>query len=490
MERLSKKNVRKKERAVKVLQFGEGNFLRGFADYMIDIANEKGCFDGNIVLVKPRKSGTLDSFHEQDCLYTVSLRGIVDGKATVQNRIITSVADAVSAYRDYEKYSEYAKLDTLRYIVSNTTEAGIVYDASDRLEMTPPESFPGKLTKFLYERYRYFDGAMDKGLVMLPVELIDDNGIRLKECVEKQADNWNLEEGFTIWLNEACIFCSTLVDRIITGFPKEEAGERFKEWGYRDELIVTGEPYALWVIESPKDISNEFPLDKAGLPVIYTDDHKPYKKRKVRILNGAHTSFVLASFLAGNDMVLESMEDEIVYRFIRKTIFDEVIPTLTLPKKELTDFAEDVLTRFRNPYIKHALSAISLNSVSKWKARCLPSFLDYIELRGKLPENLTFSLAALMAFYKGTEIRNNVLIGHRNGQEYYIMDEREVLTFFALNSEKDSKELTQKFLSMEEFFGQDLTRIDGLVEAVSGYLDQIALNGMRKELSDAGFQNS
>jgi len=484
MELLSKSKTGKKERPVKVLQFGEGNFLRGFVDYMIDIANEKGEFDGDIVLVKPIEFGSLDRFHAQESQYTVSLRGIVDGEPTIQNRIVTSVTDVVAAHEEYEKYSAFAKLDSLRYIVSNTTEAGIVYDENDKLEMCPPRSFPGKLAKFLYERYKHFNGAADKGLVMLPVELIDDNGIHLKECVLKQADNWNLEEDFKTWLNEACIFCSTLVDRIITGYPRGEDEKLWEEWGYKDELIVTGEPFALWVIECPKDISGEFPLDKAGLPVIYTDNQKPYKQRKVRILNGAHTSFVLASYLAGNDIVLESMQDKTVYNFMYKTIFDEVIPTLTLPKKDLVDFAEAVITRFNNPYVKHALLSISLNSVSKWRARCMPSFLGYVEMNKELPKHLTFSLAALMAFYTGTEIRDKALIGHRDGQEYNIMDDRAVLEFFAANCEKPSKEFAQNFLSNTEFFGQDLTKIDGLVDAVAGYLDEIAAKGMRKTLED------
>lgn len=484
MELLSKAKTGKKERPVKVLQFGEGNFLRGFVDYMIDIANEKGEFDGDIVLVKPIEFGSLDRFHAQESQYTVSLRGIVDGKATVQNRIVTSVTDVVAAHEEYEKYSAFAKLDSLRYIVSNTTEAGIVYDENDRLDMCPPISFPGKLAKFLYERYRHFDGAMDKGLVMLPVELIDDNGIHLKECVLKQADNWKLEDGFKTWLNEACIFCSTLVDRIITGYPREEDAKLWEEWGYRDELIVTGEPFALWVIECPKDISGEFPLDKAGLPVIYTDNQKPYKQRKVRILNGAHTSFVLASYLAGNDIVLESMKDETIFKFMKETIFDEVIPTLTLPEKDLVDFAEAVITRFNNPYVKHSLLSISLNSVSKWRARCMPSFLGYIEKNGELPKHLTFSLAALMAFYKGTEIRDKALIGHRQDQEYNIMDDAAVLEFFAANSEKPSGEFVRNFLGNQEFFGQDLTQIEGLVDTVSAYLDEIADKGMRRTLED------
>ena len=456
MDLLSREKTGKVERPVRVLQFGEGNFLRAFVDYMIDIANEQGRFNGDIVLVKPIEFGSLDRFHEQECQYTVQLRGIVDGEPKRINRIVTSVADAVDAYGEYEKYAAFAKLDTLRYIVSNTTEAGIVYDDTDRLEMNPPKSYPGKL--------------------------IDDNGIHLKEYVLKLAKLWNLEEEFSAWLNDACVFTSTLVDRIVTGYPRDEAEELCKEFGYQDNLIVTGEPFALWVIESAKDISKEFPLPDAGLPVIFTDNQKPYKQRKVRILNGAHTSFVLASYLCGNDIVLESMQDELIFNFMKATIFDEVIPTLTLPKQDLIDFAEAVITRFNNPYVKHALLSISLNSVSKWRARCMPSFLGYIEKEGKLPVHLTFSLAALMAFYTGTEIRDKALIGHRDGQEYNILDDAAVLEFFAANSSKGAREYAHAVLSNEAFWGQDLSALAGVEDAVASYIEEIRALGMRKAM--------
>lgn len=482
MELISKKMTGKVERPVKVLQFGEGNFLRAFVDYMIDIANESGKFDGDIVLVKPIEFGNLDRFHNQECQYTVQLRGRVDGEPKKINRVVTSVADAVDAYTEYEKYTDFAKLDTLQFIVSNTTEAGIVYDASDSIELNPPKSYPGKLAKFLYERYKHFDGALDKGLVMLPVELIDDNGLHLRECVLKQADNWKLEEGFKEWLDKACVFTSTLVDRIVTGYPRDEAAELCNEFGYNDELIVTGEPFALWVIESPKDISGMLPLPEAGLPVIFTEDHHPYKQRKVRILNGAHTSFVLASYLCGNDIVLESMNDELVLNFIKSTLFDEVIPTLTLPKQELMEFADAVLSRFNNPYVKHAHLSISLNSVSKWRARCMPSFLDYVKNEHKLPSHLTFSIAALMAFYTGSEIRDKALIGHRNGEEYNIMDDAAVLEFFAANSGKEPAEYTKAVLSNEDFWGQDLSAIEGLTDAITEYITVIRADGMRKAM--------
>ena len=484
MERLNAKMTGKVERPIRVVQFGEGNFLRGFVDYMIDIANEKGLFDGDIVLIKPIEYGSLERFHAQDCQYTVSLRGIDNGEAKVQNRIVKSVADAVASVEEYEKYNDLAKIDTLRFVVSNTTEAGIVYDAEDKFELCPPNTFPGKLTKFLHTRWEAFDGARDKGLIMLPVELIDDNGLHLKECVLKQCENWGLEKEFVEWINEACTFTSTLVDRIITGYPKDTDEELWKEWGYRDELIVTGEPFALWVIESDKDISDELPLVKAGLPVIFTDDHHPYKQRKVRILNGAHTSFVLAGFLCGNDIVLECMNDPMIRSFITTTIYDEVIPTLTLPKPELMAFAEAVFTRFDNPYVKHALLSISLNSVSKWRARCMPSFLGFIKQNGTVPKHLAFSLAALMAFYTGSEIREKALIGHRGNEEYRILDDAKVLEFFAANSSKPTKEYVHKVLSNEDFWGQDLSKLSGVEDAVARYLEDIKVMGMRKAMEE------
>ena len=471
-----------KARPIKVLQFGEGNFLRGFVDYMIDIANEKNIFDGNIAIIKPIEVGNLDNFHKQDYQYTVSLRGIVDGKTKILNRQISSIATAVDAYKEYEEYMAFSKLDSLIYIVSNTTEAGIVFDDTDEFCMTPPKTFPGKLTKFLYERYKAYNGAMDKGLIMLPVELIDDNGICLKHCVLQFCELWKLDSRFVNWIHEACVFCSTLVDRIITGYPKDIDVNLWEEWGYRDELIVTGEPFALWVIECPKDIREHFPLDKADLPVIFTDNLKPYKQRKVRILNGAHTSFALASYLAGNDTVLDSMEDEMVYTFMHNIIFDEVIPTLLLSKEELLSFANSVITRFKNSYVKHALLSISLNSISKWKTRCLPSFLSYIELKNDIPKHLAFSMASLMVFYTGDEIRDNALIGNRNGIEYKITDDITVLEFFQNNCRKDSISFTQDVLSNVDFWGEDLTAKTGTLKLIADYLEDIRTLGMRRSL--------
>lgn len=482
MKTLNKSITGQKSRPIKILQFGEGNFLRGFVDYMIDIANEKEVIDGHIAIVKPIEAGTLEYFYEQECQYTVSLRGIVDGKEAILNRQISSVATAVDAYKEYEKYMDLSKLDTLHYIVSNTTEAGIVFDSSDDFNMKPPKTFPGKLTKFLYERYQTFNGAIDKGLVMLPVELIDDNGMCLKNCVLQFCQSWKLDTDFVNWIQEACIFCSTLVDRIITGYPRDEDASLWEDWGYQDNLIVTGEPFALWVIESPIDIQNDFALNKAGLPVIFTDNLTPYKQRKVRILNGAHTSFALASYLAGNITVLDSMNDETVYNFMYHTLFEEVIPTLSLPEEDLVSFSESVIIRFKNPFVKHALLSITLNSISKWKARCMPSFLSYIELKHAVPNHLAFSLAALMVFYTGDKIENNSLIGIHNGIEYKINDDLSVLEFFRDNCRKDSISFAQSVLSNVDFWGEDLSSKLNSLALVTDYLEDIRTLGMRNAM--------
>lgn len=485
MEHLNAAMAPAQDRPVKVLQFGEGNFLRAFVDYFLDIANEKAGFNGSIVLVKPIELGTLfPAFKEQDYRYTVMLRGLVDGEAVEQTRIITSVSDAVDAYADYDRYAAYAKCDTLRFVVSNTTEAGIVLDESDRLELCPPKTYPGKLCKFLFERAEHFDYAADKGLVILPVELIDDNGIQLRRCVMELAKIWKLGERFEKWLDEACVFTSTLVDRIVTGYPRGEAEAIWQKIGYEDNIIVTAEPFGLWVIESEKDISKELPLPSIGLPVVFTDNQKPYKQRKVRILNGAHTSFVPAAFQCGYDIVLDAMNDPMILNFMQKTLYDEVIPTLTLDKADLMAFAEAVTGRFKNPFIKHALLAICLNSVSKWRARCMPSLLIYVEKMGKLPEHLTFSLASLMALYHGGQLKDGKLECLRDGQPYQLQDDPAVLEFFATTANLPVREQVEKFLGNESFFGPDLIRVPGIVDSVAESFEDILARGMRTVMAE------
>ena len=292
MNQLNKDKIKKTERPIKVVQFGEGNFLRAFVDYMIDVANEAGVFDGSIAIVKPISFGSIEMFEKQDNLYTVVLRGKEKGETVNDSRIITSVSKVLDCAEDYEEYMALGKEETLRFVVSNTTEAGIVLDKNDHFDGLPT-TYPGKLTKFLYNRYETFDGDMNKGLIILPVELIENNGGKLKECVLALCDVWGLPMAFKTWVKEACVFCSTLVDRIVTGYPRNEVDSICEELGYEDKLVDVGEPFGLWVIESDKDISKEIPLDKAGLPVVFTDNQKPYRERKVRVLNGAHTASVL-----------------------------------------------------------------------------------------------------------------------------------------------------------------------------------------------------
>ena len=470
MKILNKEMVQKTQRPIKVLQFGEGNFLRAFVDYMLDIANEKGVFNGNIAIVKPISFGSTEMFHKQDNLYTVVLRGKENGKTVNDSRIITSVSAVLDCKDDYDAYMSFAEGEDLRFIVSNTTEAGIVLDENDHFDGLP-DTYPGKLTKFLYRRYEAFHGARDKGLIMLPVELIENNGGKLKECVLALCNCWELPEDFQNWVKEACIFCSTLVDRIVTGYPRNEVASICRELGYEDNLVDVGEPFGLWVIESDKDISAELPLDKAGLPVVFTDNQKPYRERKVRVLNGAHTASVLAGYLYGLDIVRDCMYDEVMGKFIRSVVMDEIVPEVPLPVEEVKAFAASVFERFENPFIDHALLSISLNSVSKWKARVLPSFRDYYKSHGELPKLITFSLAALFAFYSSTDMRDDGLYAKRaDGTTYVVHDDAAVLKFFAENSGKKCDEFVTAALKNHSFWGEDLTAYAGFEATVTKWL--------------------
>lgn len=477
--------INKEQRPLKVVQYGEGNFLRAFVEQMIDVANEKGLFNGSVALVKPIPFGNLDRFKAQDNVYTVILRGKANGKTVNEKRVITCVSEAVGAYEEYEAYEALAKSETLEFIVSNTTEAGIVYDESDQFELTPPNTYPGKLTKFLYNRYEYFKGDLSKGLIILPVELIEANGKKLKECVLKFIDLWNLGAEFKAWVEEANIFCSTLVDRIVTGYPQNEAVTLCSELGYEDELLDVAEPFGLWVIESDQDISKRLPLDQAGCNVVFTDNLKPYRDRKVRILNGAHTGSVLAGYLAGMDIVRDCMHDHVIRTYMEHLLMDEIVPTVQLPYDEVVAFKESVMERFDNPFIDHSLLAISLNSVSKWRARNLCSFEDYYKAHGTIPKYLTFSFAALMAFYSSNQTGEGCLIGKRGEETYEIKDDAAVLEFFGSRvNVVDTAELVRDFTSNVDFWGKDLSEFKDFNETVIKHLEIIEAVGMRKALEE------
>jgi tagaturonate reductase len=469
----------------RVLQFGTGVFLRGFVDWMIDGMNRKGLFRGRVVVVTSMNSGTVETLNRQNGAYTHLARGIENGRLVEEKRIIAAISRGIDPHKDFDEYLKCAHNPDLRFIVSNTTEAGIVYRAEDRQSDRPPASFPAKLTLLLIERYKAFAGDVSKGFVLLPCELIEHNGDKLREVVLQTATNWNVDPRIVKWIEAANVFTNTLVDRIVTGFPRSEIQTLWQQSGYIDDLFNTSEVFHLWVIEGPPALAKELPLREAGFNVIFAEDMKPYRDRKVRILNGAHTATVLAAYQAGENLVGECMQDPLIRDFMARAIYDEVIPTLTLPKQELDAFAAAVFERFGNPFIQHALLSISLNSVSKYKTRILPSLERDLEMKGALPARLTFSLAALITFYRGTEIRDGALIGHRSGEEYRIQDGQEVLETFARlwsgfdGSAEIIRKLTDSVLQRQDWWGKDLRQLPGFSESVSGHLESILNCGMR-----------
>lgn len=457
----------------RILQFGEGNFLRAFANWMIHEMNKKANFDAGVVVVQPIDQGLVKMLNDQDGLYTLYLNGIKNGKAISEHEIIDCIQSAINPYDNFAGYLANAKNPDLRFVISNTTEAGIAYNAEDTLEDAPQKSFPGKLTALLYKRFQEFSGASDKGLIVIPCELIDRNGDNLKRIILQYATEWKLGEEFVNWINEDNIFCNTLVDRIVPGYPRDKMDAITKELGYKDNLVVEGEQFHLWVIEGPIEVKDEFPSEACGLNVVFTDDMEPYRTRKVRILNGAHTSLVPVGYLYGIEKVRESLEDAVVGGFLKDAIFNEICPTLDLSEEELNQFSNDVLDRFRNPYLEHALMSISLNSVSKYKTRVLPSVLEYVKRKNELPNRLLFSLAALIAFYKG----------ERNGEEITLKDDEKVLEFFKTQWAKgDITAVAKATLENVDFWGTDLTQLNGLETAVIISLENIINNGMKAAL--------
>ena len=466
----------------KVLQFGEGNFLRAFVDYWFDLANEKADWNGKCVLVQPIAPGLAKMINEQEGLYTLYLRGSENGQKVDDKRVISSVSRCLNPYEkaDYEKMMDVAASDDLEIIVSNTTEAGIVHDPACQQNDCPPSSFPAKLTQVLYHRYK----AGKKGIIMLACELIDNNGKELLKCVNQYIDQWGLEDGFKKYVNEDCTFCGSLVDRIVPGRirdPKEVA-ELEEKHGYADPLLDVGEVFGVWVIEGDTKLNDILPFRKAGLEdhVFVTPDMSPYKKRKVRILNGAHTGFVLGAYLAGFDIVRDCMHDETILGYMNKMLLQEVVPILPLDQDDCKKFAAAVEDRFNNPFVNHELMSISLNSTSKWRARNMPSFLEYVGKNGKLPTCLTMSFAAYIAFYSNDvqELTDKGLVCKRaKGNEYTVSDDRWVLEFYNEHKNDDVPTLVHAVMTNEQMWGQDLTKVPGFEEATVKNLTNIRENG-------------
>ncbi len=468
----------------KIIQFGEGNFLRAFVDWQIDLLNEYTDMNAGVAIIRPIDTAFPPSLSTQDGLYTTVIRGLNEaGEAVRHTRLIRSVTRELNCYQEFDAVLELARNPDIRFVFSNTTEAGITYVANDQLTDAPPSSFPAKLTRMLFERFQHFNGATDKGWIILPCELIDYNGDALKELVLKYAVQWKLPLAFTNWLGQANTFCSTLVDRIVTGFPRDEHTALQEEFGYQDQFVDTAEYFYLFVIQGPQWLSqalclNQLPADKQ-MNIRIVEDIKPYKERKVAILNGAHTAMVPVAFLSGLNTVGETLDDKDLSQFVEQAIFNEIVPTLDLPRDELDSFARDVLARFRNPFIKHQLLSIALNGMTKYKTRILPQLLTYQDRKGVLPVRLTFALAALLAFYQGK----------RDGETYPLQDDAHWLEHFStLWPAVDAgtmplSDLVKQTLSLENHWGEDLTRVKGLVEAVSAHLLRIRTQGMRAALA-------
>ena len=465
----------------KVLQFGEGNFLRAFVDYWFDVANEKAGWNGKCVLVQPIPQGLTELINAQEGLYTLYLRGSENGQTVDRKRVISSVSRCLNPYEEagYTQMMQVACSDDLEYIVSNTTEAGIVYDPSCQFGDKPCTSFPGKLTQVLYERFK----AGKSGLVILSCELIDNNGKELQKCVNSYIDQWGMEDAFRTYINEKCTFCSTLVDRIVPGRIKDaaEAARLEQENGYADALMDVGEVFGVWNIEGPAWLEEKLPFRAAGVNCIVVPDVTPYKKRKVRILNGAHTGTVLGAYLAGYDIVRDCMHDEAVLGYMNKMLYEEIVPILPLDKEDLLNFASAVQDRFNNPFIDHELLSISLNSTSKWRARNMPSFMEYVEQNGKLPKCLTMSFAAYVAFFSNDiqELNDKGLVCRRpKGNCYTCMDDRWVLEFYYDHRADTEEALVHAVMTDSRMWGEDLTQIPGFEATVVENLKLIRTQGV------------
>ncbi|MEF2964954.1 tagaturonate reductase [Paenibacillus sp. M1] len=450
----------------RMIQFGEGNFMRAFVDWQLQQMNNKGLFQGSAVLVQPLGQGLGEMLAEQDYLYTVLLNGILNGETVSDREIMTSVSRLVNPYTDYDTFLALAENDELEFITSNTTEAGIAYHPGDKLDDAPQKSFPGKLTALLYKRFQ----LGKKGFIIIPCELIDRNGEKLREIVLQYAAEWQLGDEFTAWLERENTFCCSLVDRIVPGYPRDKAEALAEELGYRDNLMVTAEPFLFWVIEGPAWLADKLPLSQAGLNVVVTEDMTPYRERKVHLLNGPHTAMVSLGLLAGLETVEDVMNDGVFSAFVKELIDEELIPMLDLPREELQFFAEAVQERFKNPFIRHELTSIYLNSISKFKTRLLPVLLRYRRERGELPKLMTLSFAALLLGYRGDKLQRQ--------------DSPEVLAVFD-EAWKNPQSFIQVILQNAGLWGEDLSSVPGLAEELEAGLRKLDELGSRSALQQS-----
>ena len=475
MQKLNRNTTKiQKVYPIKVMQFGGGNFLRAFVDWMIDVLNKETGFNGGVAIIKPTRGGDYAELKAQEGLFTVVLDGIKQGNLIAEKTLVSSVQEVINAYTEWQTYLDLAKNTDMRFIVSNTTEAGIKFSTEDSFEDSPPREFPAKLTVWLHHRFQHFDGDTTKGCIFLPCELIENNGIALKQAVLQYIEHWQLGPDFKNWIDSSNYFCSTLVDRIVSGYPTERANEIQKELGYEDELLVAGEYYHSWVIQADKIVQKELPFSKTDLNVEFVDDLAPYREMKVRILNGAHTSMVPTAYLAGIRFVKDAMDDRTISKFVESFLLEEAAKTLDFAEPIKKKFVGDVLDRFRNPLLKHQLISISLNSTSKFVARLLPTLKDYYISEGKLPRRIVFGLSSLLRFYKG--VFDDEIID--------LKDNKEVLDFFSAQWKKfDAREidmhtLVKSILGNTSIWEEDLNQIENLAETITQNMLQIEEKGV------------
>ncbi|WYP27035.1 tagaturonate reductase [Alkalihalobacillus sp. FSL W8-0930] len=461
-----------------IVQVGEGNFLRGFVDWMIHQLNEKGLYDGKVVAIQPTPHGkVVPKLNAQDGLYTSVLRGVENGETVNRAELIQSISRGIDPYNNWSEVLELARSPHIEFMFSNTTEAGLTYHQEAFDESSSPLSFPGKVVAFLYERYKAFDGDTEKGITLIPCELVEGNGDLLKEIVLKLIKDWNLSNDFKQWVEEANLFCNTLVDRIVTGFPRGEEEDFRERLGYDDILLTVGEPYHLFVIDAPEHVAKKLPFDQAGLNVKWGDT-TPYRELKVRLLNGTHTMMFAACYLSGVDTVYQSMTNEKLAAFVKDGLFNEILPTVDADDEEKEAFATSVLERFSNPFLEHQLTDIGMNPLYKFKTRVVPSLLAYVNKFVDLPEKLSFSLAALLAYTKPVGKEGAFLAGDRDGTRYVIRDNEETLTFLSdVWAAYDAKEATleetvYKLLANEAIWGENLTQVEGLTKKVASDLEK------------------
>ena len=473
MERLNRTTApQAKKYTEKVIQFGEGNFLRAFVDWIIWKTNQKTDFNASVVVVQPIDRGLVDMLNEQDGLYHLNLQGLDEGKPVDSIDMIDVISRGVNPYRDFEDYMKLAEQPEMRFIISNTTEAGIAFDPACRFDDKPALSYPGKLTQLLYHRYEYFNGDMSKGFIILPCELIFLNGKHLKECIYQYIELWQLGEGFKTWFEQACGVYCTLVDRIVPGYPRDTADQIIEKIGIEDKLLDKGEVFHLWVIEAPQAVAEEFPADKAGLHVLFVPSEAPYHERKVTLLNGPHTVLSPVGYLSGLNTVKECCEDELIGKFVHKVMFEELMETLNLPKDECEKFAADVMDRFKNPFVKHFVTSIMLNSFPKYKTRDLPGLKTYLERKGELPQGLVMGLAGICAYYKG---------GKRGEDEIIPNDDAAIMQLLKdLWATGDVRKVAEGVLGASDLiWGEDLNAIPGLTDTLASDLAVIQESGMR-----------